>query len=58
MGELSTRTRNTRVYERVTTEHTESVFVHLTDDGYVRMTAKNLHDVLTHLGFLPTDTKD
>ena len=49
---------NTRTYERVTTEATESVFVHLTDDGYVRMTAKNPHDVLTHLGFQPTDPKD
>lgn len=48
----------TRTYERVTSESTESVFVHLTEDGYVRMSGSNLHDVLTHLGFAPTEQKD
>ena len=47
-----------RQYERIGTEHTENVLVHLTDDGYVKLTAKNLHELLEHLGFRTTDDKD
>jgi hypothetical protein len=43
-----------RTYTHEGPELTNSVTVHITDDGYVRMKADNLHDVLTHLGYRPT----
>jgi hypothetical protein len=43
-----------RTYTRINSEHEETVFVHVDDNGYVRMTAANLHDILTHIGFQPT----
>lgn len=48
---------NTRTYERIGTDNTESVTVHITDDGYVRITADNLHDILDHLGFVEVTAK-
>lgn len=47
-----------RTYQRPGAELTESVTVHITDDGYIRMKAENLHDVLSHLGFERTDIKE
>lgn len=41
----------TRTYEHIGDQLTESVTVHIDDNGYIRMTATNLHDLLEHLGF-------
>lgn len=49
-----TRTVTTRTYIRETPDHTETVYVNVDEHGYIRMTANNLHDVLTHIGFTPT----
>ena len=46
---------DTRTYERVMPENTERIFVHVDQSGYIRMTADNLHQVLTHIGFEQTD---
>lgn len=45
---------NMRTYTRPDGDHEQTVCVHVTDDGYVKMSATNLHDVLTHIGFTPT----
>lgn len=45
-----------RCYTRPAGEIEQTVWVHITEDGYVKMTADNLHDVLTYIGF--TATKD
>lgn len=44
-----------RQYERIGTESTESVLVHVTSDGYVKMTADNLDELLQHLGYRRTN---
>lgn len=46
-----------RTYEHIGPELTETITVHVTEDGYVRMRADNLHDMLSHLGFIRTDVK-
>lgn len=48
----------TQTYERVTPDSTESITVHSTPDGYVRMRTTNLHDLLLHIGFQPTEPKE
>lgn len=40
-----------RTYERQGAELTESITVHVDDNGRIRMTADNLHELLTHIGF-------
>jgi HSP90 family molecular chaperone len=48
---------STRTYERIGPDDTQTVFVHIDDNGYVRMTADNLHNLLTHIGFAETKEK-
>jgi hypothetical protein len=40
-----------RDYTRESGDHTENVHVTIDDNGYVRLTADNLHHVLDRLGF-------
>lgn len=47
-----------RHYVRVSDQHEQTVTVNVDPDGYIRMTADNLHHVLLSLGFQPTEPKD
>ena len=42
---------HTRVYTRINGDHEETVYVNVDANGYIRMSAGNLDQVLTHLGY-------
>jgi hypothetical protein len=50
----STHPATIRSYTRVAGDHEQTVFVTIDPNGYIRMTAENLHHVLHELGFTET----